>query len=59
MNDAVLAILMARLVEKENFGQFDFYDDAAPNKPKEENWQEKLYNEEFIQRGMALSDPYL
>ena len=36
MNDSVLALLMARLVEKENFNSYD-------EKKQEESFQDKIY----------------
>lgn len=52
LRDANLALLMARLVEKENFNDYD-------EGKKEETFQEKIYQSEFIQRGIRLEDPYL
>ena len=53
LRDPVLAVLMARLFEKENFNSYE------QQEKKEETMQEKLYLEEFVQRGQRLEDPYL
>lgn len=49
LSDPVLAVLIARLVEKEN-----------PDEEKiEESWLEKIYMEHYVQRGEKINDPYL
>ncbi len=53
INDAVLALLIARLGEKESFGT-----DGQPEKT-EDSWQQKVLLEHYIQRGERLGDPYL
>ena len=49
LNDPVLAVLMARIFEKEN----------TDSDKKVESWFDKIYEEYFIQRGEKLNDPYL
>lgn len=51
MSDPVLAVLMARLFEKESS-----YDETAK---KEESELDKVYGIEFIKRGERFGDPYL
>jgi hypothetical protein len=55
LKDPLLALLMARVTEKENF---DLTSAQEPQK-KEESVIERIYLEEFINRGKKLEDPYL
>jgi hypothetical protein len=51
LKDSVLALLIARLTEKE--------EDGYGEVKKEERKVDQLYREHFIERGQRLEDPYL
>ena len=62
LQDPILAVLMAKLMEKEKYNDAEYEDfSGAPKQDKkvDEKHLDRIYLTEFIQRGLRLEDPFL